>query len=245
MQQAIALPKVSFEGLSLAELNVMKLGAEQVNEAHRLLKKAGLNVVGECLKGQGTFFELEHYPKGDVFDKESFAQYYYHTHRKDRDEHGHFHTFMRAGGMPSDLDPVPYDGEVEWAKGSDAVSHVICISMDRPGFPIGLFATNRWVTGETWYSAEDVISMLDAWEIDHAYPNLAINQWISGMIKLFKPQIIALLKHRDLIIEEWRQQHPNKDVFEDRKLEVTGEYDISVATQLRGVIKAIEEHAVG
>jgi len=125
------------------------------------------------------------------------------------------------------------------------VSHVICISMDGPGFPIGLFATNRWVTGETWYNWGDVVSMLDDWHIDHAYPNLAVNQWISGMMKLFKPQIIALLEHRDAVIEDWQQQHPEQDVYEDRKLEVTGEYDIAVDDQYAKVLELIEKRSAG
>ena len=240
MTQVTALPVVTLDSLSLAELQSMKEGGDQVLDAHRTLKKGSLNVVGECLKDQGTFYELEHYPKGDVFDSDSFAQYYYHAHRDDREEHGHFHTFMRAGGMKSGMEPVPYDGEVEWQLGSDAVSHVVSISMDNPGFPIGLFATNRWVTGETWYSSSDVVSMLDNWTIDHAFPNLAVNQWITGMMKLFRPHVIALLEHRDLVIEDWRKQFPDKDIFEDRTLEVTGEYDISVEDQYEEVLAAID-----
>lgn len=243
MTQAKALPIVAFDSLSLAELGLMKEGAEQVNNAHRTLKKGKLNVVGECLKNQGKFFELEHYPKGDVFDSESFAQYYYHAHREDREEHGHFHTFMRAGGMASDMKPVANNGNVKWETGADAVSQVICISMNKPGFPISLFATNRWVTGETWYSASDVVSMLDSWHIDHAFPNLAVNHWITGMMQLFRPQIIALLEHRDVVIEDWRQQYPDQDVFEDRKLEVTGEYDISIEEQHASVLQAIEKQS--
>jgi len=240
MTQTTPLPEVAgFDTLSLAELQRMKEGAEQVNHAQLLLSKGNLNVVGECLKDQGTFFELEHYPKGDVYDADSFAQYYYHTHREDRDEHGHFHTFMRAGGMASGVNPVEYSGDVEWQTGDDAVSHVICISMNRPGLPIGLFATNRWVTGETWYNSKDVVSMLDEWQIEHAFPNLAVNQWITGMLKCFKPQIIALLEHRDVVISDWQKQYPDKDVFEDRTLEVTGEYDISVDDQYAGILKAI------
>lgn len=241
MTQTIPLPTVTFESLSMAQLQRMKDGAEQVIDAHRTLKKGSLNVVGECLKDQGTFFEMEHYPKGDVYDRESFSQYYYHAHRDDRDEHGHFHTFMRAGGIAADVEPVANNGDVEWPTGSDAVSHVISISMDSPGFPISLFATNRWVTGENWYRAKDVVSMLDNWQIDHAFPNLAVNQWVTGMMKLFRPQIVALLEHRDAVIEDWRQQHPDQDVFEDRTLEVTGEFDISVEDQLLKVLKAMEK----
>lgn len=218
----------------------MKQGAEQLIEAQRTLSKGGVNVVGECLKGQGTFFELEHYPKGDVYDSGSFAQYYYHAHREDRDEHGHFHTFMRAGGMPEGARPVEYDGDVKWQTGSEAISHIISISMNGPGLPIGLFATNRWVTGETWYNWNDVVAMLANWQIDHAYPNLAVNHWITGMIKLFRPQIVALLEHRDAVVDAWKQQHPENDVFEDRQLEVTGEYDISIEEQYKLVLQAID-----
>jgi len=243
MTQAKPLPEIEFDSLSLADLHLMKEGAEQVIYAHHTLKKGNLNVVGECLKDQGTFYEMEHYPKGDVFDSESFAQYYYHAHREGREEHGHFHTFMRGGGMASGMQPVPYDGEVKWETGADAVSQVICISMSNPGFPIGLFATNRWVTGETWYKSSDVISMLEHWTIDHAYPNLAVNHWITGMMKLFRPQIIALLEHRDIVIDDWRQQYPDRDAFEDRELEVTGEYDISVDDQHANVLKAIENQS--
>lgn len=238
--QTRALPEIEFDKLTLAELKRMKEGAEQLNEAQRTLTKGGLNVVGECLKGQGTFYELEHYPKGDVFDADSFSQYYYHAHREDRDEHGHFHTFMRAGGMSSSMQPVENDTDVEWETGDDAVSHIICISMNGPGFPIGMFATNRWVTGETWYQWTDVVDMIDNWQIDHASPNLAVNLWISGMIKLFRPQAVALLEHRDEVIKDWKQQHPDSVVFEDRQLEVTGEYDISVEEQYANVLEAIK-----
>jgi len=183
MTQAPVLPEISLDSLSIDELRRMKDGGKQVNRALHSLKKGSVNIVGECLKNQGTFFELEHYPKGDVYDSDSHVQYYYHAHREDRVEHGHFHTFMRGGGMPADVKPVAYDGDVVWPTGADAVSHIISISMNNPGFPTGLFATNRWVTGETWYSHQDVVSMLDDWQIDHAFPNLAVNQWITGLVR--------------------------------------------------------------
>ncbi len=242
MAQNSSLPEINFDTLTLSELHSMRDGADMVVEAHRALKKGGLNVVGECLKNQGTFYEMQHYPKGDVYDNESHCQYYYHNHREDMDEHGHFHTFMRAAGMKSSMKPVPYDGDVSWPLGKDAISHVISISMDSAGFPIGLFATNRWVTGEAWYSCDHVVNMLDSWEIDHAFPNQSVNLWISGMVKLFKPQIVTLLQQRDAVVAEWGQQHPDQDVFEDRRLEVTGEYQISVNKQHASILNAIKQH---
>jgi len=225
------LKPVDLHSLSTDDLEAMDIAGQQIKDCYRLLKKGGVNIVGECLKDQGTFFQMEHYPKGDVYDNESFAQYYYHNHREDMDEHGHFHTFMRAGGIDNTIKPVPYKGDVKWELGENAVSHLISISMDKAGFPIGLFATNRWVTGETWYKSEDVIGMLDNWSIDHAFPNLSVNLWITAMMRLFRPQIVELLNHRDQVVQSWANSNPGADVFEDRELEVTGEVMISVEKQ--------------
>ncbi len=46
----------------------------------RVVAKTGGNIVGEALRGQGTFYEWNHYPKGDVYDSETHPQYYYHAH---------------------------------------------------------------------------------------------------------------------------------------------------------------------
>ena len=92
------LKPIDLNSLSRADLEAMDAAGEQINDCYRLLKKGSINIVGECLKDQGTFFQMEHYPQGDVYDSETFAQYYYHNHREVMDEHGHFHTFMRAGG---------------------------------------------------------------------------------------------------------------------------------------------------
>ncbi len=135
----------------------MRAAGQEVFECYRVLEKGGLNVVGEVLKGQGDFVEMEHYPRDDVFDTETHSQYYYHAHRGSDLEHGHFHTFLRAGGMPAGVAPLPNLGSEPWPQGDDALAHLIGISMDDYGFPIGLFAVNRWVVGDTWYPVEDEI----------------------------------------------------------------------------------------
>ncbi len=218
---------------------MLAAGAE-INECYRVLRKFNANIVGELLKGQGDFIQLNHYPKGDVFDPETFSQYYYHSHRGIPGEHGHFHTFMRAGGMHQGVEPVPYDGDVEWPRGKDALAHLVSISMDKQGYPIGLFATNRWVTAEAWYKAEDVIGMIDGFLMDHAYPSWPVNRWISAMFELFRPQIESLIRHRDPEIEQWQKDHPDVDVFEDRTLELTGYIYISVDKQLEKVRAAMD-----
>jgi hypothetical protein len=224
--------------LSAEERTRMLAAADEIHECYRVLEKAGLNVVGEVLRGQGEFVEMEHYPHDDVFDGESHSQYYYHSHRPDTGEHGHFHTFLRAGGMPASARPLDYPPASEpWPRGDEAICHLVGIAMDAWGYPIGLFATNRWVTGESWYAAEDAIAMLDRFAIDHAWPSWPVNRWISSMPVLFRPQVEALLHHRDTVISAWQEAHPGEDVFEDRRLDVTGYLAVDVDTWVNQLLR--------
>jgi len=225
--------------LPTAQLMRMADAGTKILECYRVLSKGGLNIVGEVLKDQGEFYELEHYPRDDVFDADTHSQYYYHAHREDAGEHGHFHTFLRQPGMPEGILPVSHVSEEPWPTGKDALSHLVAISMDAYGFPIGLFTTNRWVTAETWYKAEDVIAMLDRFNIDHAWPSWPVNIWISAMITLFRPQIEHLLRQRDKAISSWALAHPGVDVFEDRALELTAYLEINVEEQINAVKRAL------
>lgn len=226
-EYAIQLPQA--ERLSAAERSDLLVAAQEVHRCQRALAKAGLNVVGELLKGHEGFYEMNHYPDDDVYDRDSHAQYYYHAHREGAVEHGHFHTFIRGKGIPPSLQPLPVpSGSEPWPSGDDAISHLIAVSMDAWGQPIGLFACNRWVTGETWYRAEAVKQLLPRFSVDHAFPSWPTNLWLTALLRLFRPQIDALLEHRDLVVDAWREDHPGHDVFEDRALEITGYLPISI-----------------
>jgi len=67
----------------LDDLTLKKLieAGNELDNCARALTKGGINVVGEVLRGQGTFYEMDHYPEGDVYDPDHHAQYYYHAHR--------------------------------------------------------------------------------------------------------------------------------------------------------------------
>lgn len=214
----------------VADLRPSLLAAgEEIYECYRVLERAGLNIVGEILRGQGEFIEYEHYPSGEVMDTESRSQYYYHAHRMSEQEHGHFHTFIRTGLLSEP--PVVSGsawGNESWPRGENAIAHLIAVAMDDWGYPIGLFTTNRWVTDETWYSAEIIEDLLDRFVIDHAGPSWPVNRWITALLRLFRPHVSALLKHRDRCIQLWQQAYPKRDVFEDRHLEVIGYLPIDV-----------------
>ncbi len=232
----------SLESLPTEALDAMAEAGQEVIEAHRVLAKTGDNLVGELLRDHDNFFEWDHYPPGDVYDGESHGQYYYHAHPPDQrfeNEHGHFHTFLRPKGMPEGIAPAPVPGFKKPDDPDDELSHLIAIAMTKEGFPFRLFTVNRWVTGEVWYTAGDVTMLLDCFEIDHARPSWPVNRWITAMVALFKPQIVALLGARDRAVADWVAAHPDGDVYEDRDLEVTSYLDISVEAHVREVARAL------
>ncbi len=231
--------KSHLAALGRERLEAMRAAGEEIRECRRVLMKGGLNIVGEMLRGQGEFVEYDHYPADDVFDADTHAQYYYHAHRGSEGEHGHFHTFLRASGMPDGVAPAPYGGDEPWPAGEDALSHLIAVSMDAYGEPIGLFTVNRWVTGDAWYAAADVIRMLERFDIDHANPSWPANRWLGAMLRLFRPQIEALILARDVAVADWARTHPAADVFEDRALEITSRIAISVEEQIAAVAAAL------
>ena len=230
------------EDMPRRTLQAMLQAGREALEWRRVLAKTGDNLVGEVLKHEGPFYILDHYPKGDVFDPESHAQWYYHAHdKKDRPgEHGHFHTFMRGGGMPESVEPAPLPDFVPKPDKHDLVCHLIAISMDRAGWPIGLFTTNRWVTGETWYAAHDVSAMLPYFDLKINKPCWPVNRWLTAMLILFRPQIEKLLQQRDERIRAWQREHPEvENVYEDRRLEVTSQMPISVEAQVEALKEAL------
>ena len=234
------LPRTTLESLDRETLQAMLESGKEVLEAYRVLKKTGDNIVGELLRNAGTFYQRQHYPKGDVYDRDNGSQFYYHAHTKSSrpGEHGHFHTFLRASGMPKGMEPIPYGGEAVWPLGADALSHIVAISMDKKGFPTSLFTVNRWVTGDAWYRADDVGRMADRFVIDHAQPSWPVNRWITGMVGLFRPLVKDLVRERDAVVAAWQQQHPDQDVFEDRNLEIVSSADITVERQI-GRLRAL------
>ncbi|MBU6296964.1 MAG: hypothetical protein KGJ79_16540 [Alphaproteobacteria bacterium] len=216
------------------ELERVADAAVEVVDCIRVLEKSGSNLVAEALGGR-RFIEYDHYPPDDVYDSESRAQYYFHAHPQNRgpwNDYGHFHTFLRVAGMPPGVQPFPAPSSPIDPAADNALCHLIAISMNREGRPVRLFTTNRWVTAETWYRADDVIAMLDRFAIDLSRPSWPLNRWISAMIVLFRQDIEFLIRRRDETVDLWRQEHPESDVFEDRNLEIASASDIDLDDRL-------------
>jgi hypothetical protein len=230
-----------------AEIEPMVAAATVIADCRRELAARDRDILGEVMAREATVSEWRHYPDGDVYDPKSHAQYFYHVHpvigRPVR-EHGHFHTFLRAEGMPAgtaplilpevavaDVPALPPQAPPLKRGSREEVSHLVAIAVDCRGEPIRLFTTNRWVTGETWYRAEDVIRMLDRFAITEVEPSETLNRWVCAMLRLFRPQIAALLRMRDETVMAWRRRRRTQ-VFEDPALEITSSLDIGCEAQL-------------
>jgi hypothetical protein len=237
---------VDLASLPKERLVSMAEAGGRIIDCYRALKKSDANVVAEVLRGQGEFYEWDHYPKGDVYDGDSHSQYYYHAHPAETRlaaygrEHGHFHTFVRAEGMPAGVKPAAVPDPQPAAGADGAPCHLIGISMDRAGFPVRLFTTNRWVTGETWYEAADVVRILDRFEIDLALPSWPVNVWIGCMLRLFRPDIEELVRERDRAVADRRARPGGRDPLEDRGLEVASVQPISVADRIERLQRELE-----
>jgi hypothetical protein len=197
---------------------------ETLLQTRELLAATGSNITAEVLRGQGDFYEFSHYPDGDVFDPDTGSQYYYHAHRTGHAEHGHFHTFIRRAAGPG-LAPLP--------------THLVAISMDAYGDPTALFPVNRWVTGETWTPAETLVRLLPRFAVRHAIPHPRVNDWIGALLQAFRPDIEALLAHRDQVIAREAEKRDPAAVLEDRRIEVVGRVLINPderVARLRGLL---------
>ncbi|MPZ32810.1 MAG: hypothetical protein GEV13_17755 [Rhodospirillales bacterium] len=225
-----ALPREDLEQMGQASLRIL--------ECYRVLQKSETNVVAELLRDCGSFRQWEHLPEDDVIDYGSDSQYFYHAHTpEDRStdwsyEHGHFHTFLRRTGIPEDATPVVVPGDDLPESTSQTNCHLITVSMNAAGYPARLFTVNRWVTGDTWYAADDVRRFVSRFEIDQVQPSWPVNIWITEMLRLFRPQIAQLLLDRDAAIASWGKAHPGKNPHEARDIEILSWTDISVEQQV-------------
>jgi hypothetical protein len=240
------------------EIERMAAAALVINDCRRELAARQRNVVTEVMAGETAISEWRHYPEGEAYDPKSHAQYFYHSHpalERPPPEHGHFHTFLRAEGMPTGVAPLllpeiavadvgalPPQAAPLKRGTKEEVSHLVAIAVDARGEPIRLFTTNRWVTGETWYRADDVIRMLERFAVNQPEPAATLNLWVGAIHRQFRPQIAALLRARDDTIVTWRRRR-RTHVFEDPTLEITSSLEINLGAQLAFLDRARSQMA--
>ncbi|MBC7951956.1 MAG: hypothetical protein H7Z12_09105 [Rhodospirillaceae bacterium] len=172
------------------------------------------------LLGPGEPTEFRHYPAGDSYDFGSHSQFYFHVHRAN--EHGHIHTFLRPLGMPPGVEPVVSAGSV------DAPCHLIAVGLNGHGFASELFTTNRWVTGESWYAADDVAMILPRFHMGGEGGAGLAGRWLTALLALFRPLVVSLVEQRDETVAAWSLAHPGTDPLADAGLELTSRATIDL-----------------
>ena len=229
----------------------MAKAGDAVMEWHKVLHKSRDSIVGYLLRGLEAPEDWTHVPDGDVVDHGTGSQYFFHRHADDpddphADEIGHFHCFVHAPvstGRAVDFEPAPVALGHCVAAGTEGlgghgISHLVAISIDALGLPSRLFTTNRWVTGETWRPASAMVPMIDQFAITHGQPNFIVNQWLTEMIRLFRPQIIDLIEQRDRRLAAVSNK-PLATTLIDHEIEVVSSCDISVPTQVAAISAAL------
>ena len=92
--------------------------------------------------------------------------------------------------------------------------------------------------------------MVDSFEIDLAQPSWPVNRWLNALFRLYLPDIVALVRERDITMGAWENQPlpideetgaPVSAVVENRQLEVTSYLKISVPDRLATVVSALEK----
>lgn len=199
--------------------------AEAVVLIQEALASDNLSLLNELFRdlGDGPIEQWVHYPADDSIDAGTGAMFYYHAHDPDdwsRDEHGHFHLFVRPSATV----------EAEF-------NHFLAISMTPHGTPCGLFTTNRWVTDETLLPAPALLERVETrFEINRARPSWLVAQWLTAVVALVRPHLAELLRLRDRALN-WGdgQGLPDERLTEDRSVHVLSEMPFDLLAVLTDV----------
>jgi hypothetical protein len=236
VQAGAMTPQDHLANLPDARLASMAHAGTEIVRCIEELGASASNLVLDLLRDADAFLEWNHYPDGDVYDEHSACQYYFHAHAPDGREQadfGHFHTFMDIRETHR-LKP----GCVSQPQ----LTHLVGISMTPSGFPVRLFTTNRWVTGEAWRKAADIIPKIDRFAI-RRFIDSPVDRWLTAMFVLFRPQIEQLLMDRELLLQGWQSTHPGEDAFEDTRLELMSSLDISLFEQIEALDRELDRRA--
>ncbi|CAN7219422.1 DUF6969 family protein [Aminobacter sp. LjRoot7] len=192
--------------------------ARQALFCEQVLAKSGSNVLLETLREAKSVAAWEHFPQGDVFDPETGAQWYYHSHpqQEGQAEHGHFHCFVRPDGA------------------NGPIHHVVAVGVDAYGRQLRLFTVNQWVVGDNWLEAEATIALLPRFDLHFARPSYLVNRWLSAVVSLYADEIKTLIRERDRVLAAHRPANstPARD---DRALEVTSELGVDLRQMAAGL----------
>jgi hypothetical protein len=173
---------------------------EKIISIIREMKNEGSNLVKKVMNEKKYEYDpYTHYPyEGGIKDELTGYQLFFHIHRQN--EYGHFHTFAKD-------------------ENGDLV-HLILVSMNKEGEPIGLATVNRWVTGDKYVQADVLKSLSEKYFVDpKLYKDKRVVEFINYVFKGYKLELNQLFEDRDRWIINY-VNHNFREPFEDRDYEV-------------------------
>ena len=162
----------------------------------------GVPLMNHVLPKDGAAEIWEHYPDGDIVNGEAGSRFFYHSHppgERIDGEHGHFHLFFAKESMPSEANPLIPAPDLEQDEEPRVdVVHIAALSISLEGLPMQWFTTNRWVTDEWVYPADDIMAQIERFDLRGQQGDPLINQWLTAMVGLSRGKIGQLLAERDV-----------------------------------------------
>lgn len=210
----------------------LQAAGRRLIETYEVLARAGEHLLHPVLDGAAPK-QWSHYPDDDAIDDAHGYQWFYHSHspedRAGAVEHGHIHLFARrqlwAGRLRSHAERE-FAAMTGRPRQRARTRHLLGISLDSKGVPIGLFTVNSWVTGDLMLNAPATERLLEQMQLDTGYPR--IDAVLESVMTLCGAEIGELLAARDAAL---RTRTPAA-VLDDHELEVLSEIPIDLDRKL-------------
>ena len=145
---------------------------------------------------------------------------YYHCHPATRagnhrfkGEHGHFHIFVRLEDEENET--------TRW-------SHLVALSMDNMGQPLGWFTVNQWVTGETWIDSDTLSTYLKSIPYDDSSITTLVERWLLSMIAVSRDEVNSVLRERDKALNQKQLNFKDLNIKQDKGLYLLSEIPINL-----------------
>jgi hypothetical protein len=191
----------------------MNTPARQLFDITQELATLETNPVLEILPDEGVVKLNERYPKPILVFGGDELRAYYHCHTApDRpdNEHGHFHIFIKVT--------------------EDTWSHLVGLSMDNHGQPLQWFCVNHWVSGEQWYDADILVTVMHSYDTP---ANLGMTErWLLAMLEFYRPEIEKLLQERDDILYSYCKEWQLDAILQERSIYILSGNSINLLDDL-------------
>jgi hypothetical protein len=237
-------PTIDFKALPRKDLLAMQRAADDMIAVLESAAEQEKHVLIDVLNSTApdAFTQWQHYPPGDVRDRDKGAVWFYHAHADEGsgrpwDEHGHFHMFVYSEHVREGIQPIALPPEPDFELGG--LCHLVAISFDQAGTPMQVFTVNRWVAQEWQYPAEEVIRLLDKFDLDNEEYALT-TKGLMAALRLFRPQIEWSLRERDRTITLMREKNP-EGFSEDRDMEVLSSFPFDLGAQIDAIEEALRD----